>query len=223
MKKLVLLFLSILCVYNLTAQNTEYPKVLSGIDLGIGVGSNNAISPSLAWSRTHALGKKQKVRLGYGVRFHAFSGNDLNYTTAPANLIADGLVDTIFISNISTMGVSATLQASYYFNPKWAFDFNIDVIGFGFGPSQTATGSSVVGSVDVAPTSLNLLIAGPYDIGQLKANFAVSYLVSDNIRLRLGADMQVSEYTTAIELNNENDRFRIGSAGFFIGGSYYLN
>lgn len=88
MKKLVLLFLSILCVCNLTALNTEYPKVLPGIDIGIGLGSNNAISPPIAWSRTHTLGKKQKVRLGYGVRFHAFLGNDLNYTTAPANLIA---------------------------------------------------------------------------------------------------------------------------------------
>ena len=67
------------------------------------------------------------------------------------------------------------------------------------------------------------MIAGPLDIGQLKSNFAVSYLVTDNIRLRLGADMHFSEYTTAMELANENDRFRYIASGFFIGGTYYLN
>jgi len=226
MKKVLILLWVFLASFSLFAQEAIIPQTLSGIDLTIGFSPAGTFSPSLAWSMTHGLGEKNKVRIGYGARFHALTGSDLTYTSAPPRLINNDMVDTLTLGSAATFGLSLTLQASYFFSEKLAFDFNIDLVGLGFGPSQNVPidqGADFPESVSASPTRLNALLVGPNDIGQIKANFALSYLVSDKIRLRIGADSHISEYTTEVELRNENDRFRASLPGFFIGGTYYLD
>jgi hypothetical protein len=208
-----------------TTQAQEIPKTNQKVDLAIGFGQN-VYSGAVQYTRTHGIGQSNKFRVGYGVRFSAFGGSDLMYITAPANLTAnDATIDSLSVASASTLALNAVIHLQYQFNQKFLIGFNIDAIGVGFGPETDGTFiSSEGGNLPVqqtaTPTSLNVLLIGDNDIGQLKSELFAAYAITEKIWLRAGLDFTFSEYTTNQILTNENDRFRFKAMLFFVGASY---
>jgi hypothetical protein len=217
-------FLVVTCVQ---AQNTDIPNKESNIDLALGMGENSSFSYALSWNTSYGLFSSNKFRLGYGVRFSGYTGSDLNYTTAPADLTGnDATIDTLLLNSAHTMGLSALINLQYQFSPKFKLGFNIDALGVGFGGTQSGRfiSSENTGqfpeTVDASPTSFNLLLGGDNDLGQLKSEFYIAYSLSEKTWLRGGMDMTFSEYTTSRELTNSNDRFRSKPVLIFLAVSY---
>jgi hypothetical protein len=217
-------FLVVNCVQ---AQNSIPPKKDSNIDLALGLGENSSFTYGLSWNTNYGLFSSQKFRLGYGLRFSGFTGSDLNYITAPADLTGDdATIDTLLVNNPHTLGLSALVNLQYQFSSKFKVGFNIDVIGLGFGSTINSTfiSSENTGqfpeTLEASPTSFNLLLVGDNDIGQLKSEFYLAYALSEKTWLRGGADMTFTEYTTSQELTNSNDRFRYKPVLIFLAISY---
>ncbi|WP_154855204.1 hypothetical protein [Cyclobacterium xiamenense] len=217
-------FLAVTCVQ---AQTTSLPKKESNIDLALGMGENSSFSYALSWNTSYGMFSTNKFRLGYGLRFSGFTGSDLNYITAPADLTGDDTtIDTLLVNSPHTMGLSALINLQYQFSSKFKLGFNIDVIGLGFGSSNDATfiSSENTGqypqTLESSPSSFNLLLVGDNDLGQLKSEFYIAYALSEKTWLRGGMDMTFSEYTTAQELTNANDRFRAKPVLVFLAISY---
>lgn len=217
-------FLAVTCVQ---AQTTSLPKKESNIDLALGMGENSSFSYALSWNTSYGMFSTNKFRLGYGLRFSGFTGSDLNYITAPADLTGDdATIDTLLVNSPHTMGLSALINLQYQFSSKFKLGFNIDVIGLGFGSSNDATfiSSDNTGqypqTLESSPSSFNLLLVGDNDLGQLKSEFYIAYALSEKTWLRGGMDMTFSEYTTNQELTNANDRFRYKPVLVFLAVSY---
>lgn len=207
------------------AHGQEIPKINQNVDVAAGIGASQ-FSSAIQYVRTHGIGQSNKFRLGYGVRFSVFGGSDLMYVTAPANLTGNSAtIDSLSIASPLTFGLSAVIHIQYQFSPKFMAGFNIDAVGVGLGAETDGTFiSSEAGNLPVqqqaTPTSLNLLLIGDNDIGQLKSEFYVAYALTEKVWLRAGADMTFSEYTTKQVLTNDNDRFRFKAMIFFVGASF---
>ncbi len=229
MKKINYLLLAILITTYQNAFSQEMKassKVSTFIDLGLSAGSST-YSGSLSFNRTHGLLKSKKLRLGYGIRFSGFGGTDLYYTTAPAKYSTKvETVDSIFVKSPLTMGINGVIHIEYNFTPKLKIGFNIDAIGMGFGKKQTvdfisSNRGAFPSLTDSKPTSMNVLLVGDNDIGQLKSEFVVSYLFLPKWGIKAGLDFTFSEQTTAQKLTNNNDRFRHKAMMATVGISYY--
>jgi hypothetical protein len=223
---LTLVFLLILTVGKLSGQQSTIPDNESSIDLSIGLGKD-LFSGAAAWNRTHGVSGSNKFRLGYGVRASLLSGKNLAYTTAPAKLAADlSKVDTLNVAKASTMALNAVINIQYKMSNKLALGFNIDAIGVGLGSETNAkfVSSDIKTSPTQVskPTSVNLLLVGNNDKGQLKSEVYAEYSPTEHLGMRVGLDLTFSEYTTATILTQNNDRFRYKANLVFVGVSYKL-
>ncbi|NHE56940.1 hypothetical protein [Cyclobacterium plantarum] len=217
----------LLAVNCVKAQDATIPKKEANFDLALGMGENSSFSYALSWNQSHGMFSSNKFRLGYGLRFSGFTGSELNYITAPADLTGDeATIDTLLISNPHTLGLSALINLQYQLSSKFKIGFNIDAIGLGFGSTSDGRfiSSENTGQypemVKASPSSFNLLLVGDRDLGQLKSEFYVAYALSEKTWLRGGMDMTFTEYTTNQELTNANDRFRYKPVLVFLAVSY---
>ncbi len=231
MKNLLKFYLSItaflLAVTCVQAQNPTLPKKESNVDLALGLGENSSFSYAFSWNTSYGLFSSNKFRLGYGIRFSGFTGSELNYITAPADLTSDDqTIDTLLVNSPHSMGLSALVNIQYQFSPKFKLGFNIDAIGLGFGSSDNSRfiSSENTGqypeTVEASPSSFNLLLGGDNDLGQIKSEFYIAYALSEKTWLRGGMDMTFSEYSTNQKLTHENDRFRYKPVLVFLAVSY---
>lgn len=222
---LVAVTLSLFAGYT-NAQESEIPKTIQSFSLNIGAG-NRIFSGAVSWNRTHGLFSSNKLRIGYGLRFSAFTGSDLTYITAPARLTADeSTIDSLFIKSPFSMSLNASIHIEYFFNSRLKAGFNIDALGLGFGPQKEVSFISSDNSgtfpefLKARPTPFNLLLVGDNDIGQLKSEFFIAYAVTEKLWLRGGMDMTFAEYTTNALLAHNNDRFRYKAIMIFAGVSF---
>lgn len=233
MKKIVFTSIILILSIQLIAQNEKTNLAISksetAVDGAFAIGAG-VYSGALGIYRTHGLLENKRLRVGYGLRISSFVGSNLDYITAPAKLtLADPpLIDTFQIGNPATAGLSAGIHLGYFITPKFMIGFNIDAIGIGFGASTNGTfissdnNGTYPQSVQAAPTSMNVLLVGDNDIGQLKSEFVLAYNIDEKWRIRVGGDFTFSEYTTASELTNQNDRFRYKAMMGFVGVSYTI-
>ena len=226
MKKVIGVFIFALSAFFLQAQ--EIPSRVSSLNVTLGGGAES-FTGSLAWSKTYGLGSSKRFHVGYGVRFSGFSGSNQTYITAPASLTGDeATIDSLVLENPVNLGLNLAIYLEYYLHPKFSLGFNIDAIGYSFGNSQTGAFQSSDNnaqfptSVEASPTAFNLLLVGDNDLGYLKSEMFVRYALNEKWSLRGGFDFTFSEYTTDIELLNENARFRYKAGMFFLGASYNL-
>ncbi|WP_163377587.1 hypothetical protein [Cyclobacterium sp. SYSU L10401] len=217
-------FLAVTCVQ---AQDMALPKKESNIDLALGMGENSSFSYALSWNTSYGLFSSNKFRLGYGIRFSGFTGSELNYITAPADLTGDdATIDTLLVNSPHSMGLSALINLQYQFSSKFKLGFNIDVIGVGFGSTDNSRfiSSENTGqypqTLESSPSSFNLLLGGDNDLGQIKSEFYIAYALSEKTWLRGGMDMTFSEYTSNQELTYANNRFRYKPVLVFLAVSY---
>jgi len=230
---------SLLLACNVTfAQKQAYKeKNVFGLTVNAGPGS---FASALSWTHNHAVGKKQRFNIGYGLRFTNFIGSDLDYTTAPAKytsgkssiaaLFSENIpanIDTVSFAKSQTYFLNTGIYLSYllpYFKNRLEVGVNIDAIGFTFGPRQNAVYKN--NTVTAKPTPFNLLLISDSDIGSLNSEWYVSFWATPKLAVKVGYQFLFSEYTTdtkiqqLLNLNEANDRFRYKSSMIMLGISY---
>ncbi len=172
------------------------------------------------------LGKRRRLVVGTGLRFTGFTGKDLNFITAPANLTTeDNSIDTLFAPTPSLFSANLMINLGFRFTEKLQVGFSIDALGASFGP----TGSPVYirngqrQTTSAKPTSPNILLVGDNDRGSLNSMFYVKYRFGAHLGTKLGFQYLFNELTTSTEVQTVpkgNDRFRHKSTSAFIGLNY---
>jgi hypothetical protein len=213
-------------------------------------GAGGRFSTAMSWSHLHGIGKKkQKLKVGYGLRFTNFIAANKYFTTAPAKYTSDvqGLgtifsetidenIDTITTATALTFSLNLGLYIQYTLTPKVDVGCNIDVVGFSFGSSKSF---NVISSVydprqepvqRASPTSFNLLLTSDNDIGSLNSEFYARYKFNSKFSVRAGYAFLFSEYQTDNSLSFDegrivNDRYRYKASMGFVGVTFkpFLN
>ena len=218
MKKSLLFFLIILSLGAKAQVGTSF-------ELGGAIGSSVG-SISASGFQKWGIGSKKKFYVGTGVRFTSFSGSNVNFTTAPADLTADDKnVDTLLASSPGVNSLNLTINLGYKISEKFDVGFNIDAIGISFGPtgmpSYIRNGKSVPSSA--SPTSPNILLVGDNDKGSLNSHLFVRYKLSDRLGLKVAYQFLFNELTTTTKIQtipSANDRFRAKSGMVYVGLNY---
>lgn len=201
-------------------------KYFNDVDLCIGTNGNQSLV-ALSWVKYHAPFKKQKFKIGYGLRYTGQVGKNLTYVTAPAELTSKQtgpavLFSEIYYENVDTFFVSATqhnainlsINLQYTFKSKLDVGFNIDAIGFTFGNKVNGQyisyqDASLNKSFQVAsPTKINGLLISDNDIGSLNSELYARYWLNQKWAIKAGVSFLFTEYATANKLRLGNDRWR---------------
>ncbi|MDX2172011.1 MAG: hypothetical protein SFY56_02750 [Bacteroidota bacterium] len=231
MKKIVLhIFLITLCVNYTQAQDTSHIKkgykYNNHFDLAL-AGTGKHFLAALSWVHLHPITKKQRFKIGYGVRFNNYYGNNLNYVTAPAKLTSKRTdpgvlfseifyenIDTFFVSNSQQNSLNLSINLQFTIKQKFDVGFNIDAIGVSFGSKTTGTYKSYQAPADnntlqtASPTPFNLLLVSDNDIGSLNSELYFRYWFKPRLAIKAGASFFFSEYTTVNKLRLDNNRWR---------------
>ena len=237
-KALLLLILSFLLNVSLFAQepisDKKGYKFNNNFDLAVAA-SGNQFSGALSWVKFHSIGKKQKFKIGYGLRFTSQVGKNLYYVTAPAIITSKQtgpqvLFSEIYYENVDSFYVTSaqnnlfnlSINLQYTFKEKLDLGFNIDAAGFSFGNKISGRyyeyqSASVTEFQTAKPTSYNLLLVSDNDIGGLNSELYLRYWFKPKWGIRAGTSFLFTEYTTTNKLRLDNDRWRnkslMGMAG----------
>lgn len=205
-------------------------------------------SAAFSLSRVHRITKKiPNLRAGYGLRFTTFVGANRFYVTAPAKFTSpvqnlatifsetiEANIDTITTATAVTNSLNVAIFLHYVIKPKLEIGFNIDAVGFSFGPKKQF---NVISSVfdpnqspvpNGSPTRLNVLLTSDNDIGSLNSEFFVRYWLKNKFGLKAGFTFLFSEYQldTKLSFDNgriSNDRYRYKSSMAALGITYKLS
>jgi len=221
----ILVFCFLITIFQLKAQESLPKKSDLYADLGVGLGSSK-VSVTSALNYNWHLGKNNKIVVGTGIRYTLFSGNNINFTSAPNDLAVDEKsVDTLLAPSSNVHSFNLLINLGYNISPKLQVGFSIDVFGLSFGPTGAPTyiseGKQQVTSA--SPTKINVLLVGNNDIGSLNSFFYAKYQLSNRFEVKLGYQFLFNELTTNTNIQtlpSQNDRFRNKSSLGYIGVTY---
>jgi len=239
-------FIALLILYlGLSAQAQEISKESNYrynnyFDLGGAIGDEQGAG-ALSWVHLHGIGhKKQRLKIGYGIRFTSYVGANKWYTTAPSRYTStrqdpltifsetiDNNIDTIATVTPQVTLINLSINIEYNIWRSFDLGFNIDAIGFSFGAKQKVNvlSSSYDGGQSpvtyAKPSSFNLLLTSDNDIGSLNSEFFVRYWISSKFGIRAGYSFLFTEYRTESKLSFdnkriENDRYRLKTSMFLV-------
>ena len=182
------------------------------VDLAFGAASSRQTG-ALSANLFRGFGNSRRFKLGLGLRVASFRGRGaLAYDTADAGLITDKRVNTLRVPDPRTYSANLAFHAHYGLTDRLDAGFNIDVIGVGFGAKRTgiyaATKASFAGPQSARASTFDNLRGGNPDRGQLDSEFFLSWWLTKRWAVRAGFSHFFSEYTTAIPLDDGNDRYR---------------
>jgi hypothetical protein len=175
-----------------------------------------------------------KLTVGPGIRFGAFSGSDLKYITAPDELTSDDKnIDTLVVDRAKVNAVNLYLKLEYHVNAKLKVGVDFDLVGTSFGSTlenlpliQGVNHQQILYLVpptaeEASPTSNNVVNLGDKKKGSLNTSIYGSYLINDHIGISAGYRFVCTEYTTSKKVGwMQHDRFRKRGGMLFVGMSY---
>jgi hypothetical protein len=200
-------------------------KAQSHVEVGSGFGGE-AISPVASFHKNWELGSKKKFVVGTGLRYTGFFGKDVNFTSAPNDLAIDPInVDTLLGASPTINSLNVLINLGFNVSEKIQIGFNIDAIGFSFGPTGTPSyiKNGVSTTSEASPTSPNILLVGNNDKGSLNSHFYGKLNLSEKIGVKIAYQYLFNELTTSTivqSIPSANDRFRVKSGQVFIGLNY---
>lgn len=225
-KQLFLFIMATLLISIVSAQKITDRKQRFA-DLSFGFGSSQG-SVAAGYFYNLNLGLKKKFFIGTGVRFNAYYGSSINYLSAPAKLAGEeSKTDTLKASNPGVYAINALINLGYNFSPKIQAGFNIDAIGFSFGPKgkPVFVANGVATATEAKPTGFNALLIGNNDRGTLNSEFYLRYKINNKFGVKVAYQYFFTELTTTTEIQTipeKNDRFRNKASMFGIGVSYHF-
>jgi len=226
--------------FSFKVQAQENPRWKSSIDLGLSA-AKDQFTAATGYSWLYGFGKKQKFQAGLGLRYSAAWVKNAKYTTAPAKLtsgkegpqvlFADDTpenIDTFYTANGQFNMLNLAIYLQYQIHPKLEVGFNIDAIGFSFGPKKSGNFASIksdnVGlqNVGIKPYAFNALLVSDNDLGSLNSEIYLRYHFNKKWSLKAGGTFIFTEYQTDSKPAFDNDRFRNKSLQGLIGIAYHF-
>lgn len=213
--------------FSANAQDASRKKSEQLADFTLGLGSSQTTFAA-GYIKNWNLGKKQRFYIGVGARLSGAFGKGKIFTSAPASFASNTAnIDSVYGGNSSIYAMNAMINLGYHISPKLDLGFNIDVIGFSFGPnaSRTFRTNGVETLTNTKPTGMNVLLVGNNDRGTLNSEFYLRYKVNNKIGLKLAYQHFFTELTTASKVQTlpaQNDRFRNITNLFGIGVAYHF-
>jgi hypothetical protein len=189
------------------------------LDLSMGLGENVIVN-SFQWDKYFPI-LKNRIKIGFGIRMNVANYNDKSFFTAPPQQGPTQIRDTLTIAK----------QTVYYLNLQFAFDvmlmkwwdagMNIDLVGASWGPvAEGKYYSSAFGSngttQELQPETLNAMLFGHNDFGNLNSQFYFRFWPVDNVFIKAGMGLSTFISHTNMPLNNGNTRFSAGSYMGFV-------
>ncbi len=188
------------------------------LDLSIGLGDNVLVT-SCQWDKLFAVAR-DRIKFGFGVRMNVANYWNKSFFTAPPQRV-NNMLDTLTMDH----------QTVYFCNLQFILDLtifrwmdagmNIDLVGASWGPKAEgsyysySTGNN--GSrQNVSPETLNLMLFGHNDFGNLNSQFYLRFWPSDNVCIKAGMSLSTFISHTDNILTNGNTRFNAGSYMGFI-------
>jgi hypothetical protein len=225
-KNLFIFLVSICLTTSLSAQKITNKKQQFA-DLSFGFGSSQG-SIAAGYFYNFNLGLKKKFFIGTGVRFNAYYGSKINYLSAPAKLAGEeSKTDTLQAPKPAVYAINALVNLGYNFSPKIQAGFNIDLLGFSFGPKGKpifiTNGTQTI--TEAKPTGFNALLVGNNDRGTLNSEFYLRYKINNQFGVKAAYQYFFTELTTTFKVQTvpeQNDRFRNKASLFSIGVSYHF-
>lgn len=227
MQKQVLLFLIAISLVSVAVSQKITDRKQRFADLSFGFGSSQG-SIAAGYFYNLNLGFKKKFFIGTGVRFNTYYGSKINYLSAPAKLAGEeSKTDTLVAPKPSVYAINALVNLGYNFSPKIQAGFNIDLIGFSFGPQGKPTfiANGTPTFTQAKPTGFNALLVGNNDRGTVNSEFYLRYKINNKFGVKAAYQYFFTELTTATEVQTvpeKNDRFRNKASLFNIGVSYHF-
>ena len=196
------------------------------VDVAGGLGSSR-FTGALSWNHFYGF-FDQRLRVGLGARFASFFGSGaIPYTTADASLISANKVNTLTVADPQAYSLNAQFLISFRAVAGLELGFDIDLVGFAFGPSRTgtyaATDPQFAGAQPASVSGFNLLLAGKADRGQLDSEFYLAYWFTEKWAVRAGLSHFATGYTTDNKLDNGADRYRASQNLGFVALSWRLH
>lgn len=213
------LFIS-LCITILITNKIYAQKKFVEVGVGLGKGS---FSPVVGVNKNYYLGKKDKIVVGYGLRYTGFLGKQIYFTSAPNALAIDlTKTDSLYAPSPSIHALNLLINLGYKINDKFQVGFNIDAVGASFGPEGTPkfVSNGKETATTAKPTAVNVLLVGNKDKGSLNSLLYLQMNVNQKISVRLAYQLLFNELTTSTKIQTvpeANDRFRVKSRQGFVG------
>jgi hypothetical protein len=229
---LILLINNVTFAQNNDAKINEYKAENQKFgDLGFGIAKNQAIITA-GYYQNWVLSKSRKflrkIYIGSGIRFTGFSAKDIYFTSAPPTLYGiPANEDSLKAKTPYIYSVNAFINFGYQFTAKLQIGFDLDVIGFSFGPKGTPSfiSNGAAHVVDAKPTVFNILLVGSNDRGTLNGGLYIRYKLTKKIAIRATYHTLFTELTTTQKVQTFpelNNRFRHGVNLFGLGIGYYF-
>lgn len=180
------------------------------LDLAIGSNGDENMA-SLSYMHTWGVGKKKNFKLTYGLRFSTYGGSNIEFYSAPPEFYGiPEKTDTLTFATAGQSNIALFLGATYNIKQKLEIGFNIDGLGYTFGPNQAYVLSGDPSQVlrTASPNQVSALLVGANDRGMIKAEFFVAYSLNPHWMVRLGVSNSFVEYKTEYEIQAGNTRFR---------------
>lgn len=204
--------LLLLFVNGVSAQQKNQPSTNQWTDLATTLGNSQgtvAASYVYAWSP----GKRKRWEIGIGLRYTMYIATNSDFTTAPGRLSRSNTTpflivfagqktenwDTLTVRQPFVNTVNVSVNFGYHLSGKWLAGFNIDLIGFSFGPVRNAVLTSngiAIPEPRTKPASFNILLTGDNDYGSLNSEFFVKYQLSRHWGIRAIYCFYFAEYKT---------------------------
>lgn len=227
MKKVVaFVFLSIVYLQNVVAQDGDANSRENNIDLSYGF-AENADMMRLAYTHYWGLGAKQKFHIGGGARLLTVFGDRWRMAEVNTSNNADGGIDeNAIVTNDITLGaINLGLYLKYDITPRWEVGLNFDIVGLGmvneegteFFSSGNELGSSVQQTKSPGPN-----IA--FTRGQVSSdNLWLGYNFANKFQARVGYNFTGNELEVEdLPQELEDPRFERINSMVIVGFGYYF-
>jgi hypothetical protein len=188
------------------------------LDASIGLGENVVVN-SFQWDKLFAVAQN-RIKIGFGLRMNIANYWNKSFYTAPPQRV-NNTFDTLTIDH----------QTIYFLNLHFVFDvallkwwdvgMNIDLVGASWGPTGEASYYSTANGYNgtretVSPETLNLMLFGHNDYGNLNSQFYLRFWPSSNVCIKAGMGLTTFITHTNNNLVNGNNRFNAGSYTGFL-------
>lgn len=172
-------------------------------------------------------GFMQNLYVGTGVRFTAFSGKNASFTSAIPSLYGTDMADTLTAASPNINSLNLYINLGVNIGKKMQIGFDLDALGFSFGPNGTPSymSNGKTQAVSAKPTSVNALLVGANDRGTLDGGLYIRYKISEKWGLKAQYHTVFTELTTdkTYQTSPENnDRFRYGTNPIGLAISYHF-
>lgn len=235
-RPLLLLMLVTISFQGLTQDRNAVTELNASTGIGVRDG-NLTLSAFRLWS----VGKGQGFRIGLGIRYTGYLGENQDFISAPAK-ITSGMtgplvifkqnitenIDTFLIKSALAHCLNLAIDLRERINSRFFLGFNIDLIGGTVGnhPYGNYVNGNYGRRAYARPTAFNILLISDNDRGSLNSEFYVHYNMGPRWALKGGFQFLFTEYTTDEVVQSfpeSNDRFRHKSLMLFAGVSYKLS